>query len=318
MRVLLCDDGLSFDPAYPDPEPMPGEALVRVTLAGICNTDLELIKGYLGFRGVLGHEFVGIVEASPDPVLLGQRVVGEINAYCGECPTCLAGRPTHCPHSTTLGISGRDGAFADFLTLPAHLLHLVPETIPDRSAVFTEPLAAALQIPEQVALRPTDRVVVLGDGKLGLLVAQVLALSGCHLLAVGRHDSKLDILRRRGIAVRLAGYALSAGEADIVVECTGSSGGFAAARHLLRPRGTLVLKSTYHGLTSVDLSSLVVDEIAVVGSRCGPFAPALRLLAAGLVDVEPFVDAVYPLDEGLAAFQRAATPGILKVLLSMD
>jgi len=318
MRVLLCDDGLSFDPAYPDPEPTSGEALVRVTLAGICNTDLELIKGYMGFRGVLGHEFVGIVEASPDAALLGQRVVGEINAYCGECPTCLAGRPSHCPHRTTLGISGRDGAFADFLTLPAHLLHLAPETVSDRSAVFTEPLAAALQIPEQVALRPTDRVVVLGDGKLGLLVAQVLALTGCHLVAVGRHDSKLDILRRRGIAVRLAGETLSAGEADIVVECTGSSGGFAAARHLLRPRGTLVLKSTYHGLTSLDLSSLVVDEIAVVGSRCGPFAPALRLLAAGLVDVEPFVDAVYPLDEGLAAFERAATRGTLKVLLSMN
>jgi len=315
---LLCDNGLSFDPAYPDPEPTSGEALVRVTLAGICNTDLELIKGYMGFRGVLGHEFVGTVEASPDPVLLGQRVVGEINAYCGECPTCLAGRPSHCPHRTTLGISGRDGAFADFLTLPAHLLHVVPETVSDRSAVFTEPLAAALQIPEQVALRPTDRVVVLGDGKLGLLVAQVLALTGCHLVAVGRHDSKLDILRRRGIAVRLAGETLSAGEADIVVECTGSSGGFAAARRLLRPRGTLVLKSTYHGQTSVDLSSLVVDEIAVVGSRCGPFAPALRLLAAGLVDVESFVDAVYPLDEGLAAFERATTRGTLKVLLSMD
>ena len=173
MQALLCDEGLRFDPAYPDPEPPPGEALVRVTLAGICNTDLELIKGYMGFRGVLGHEFVGIVEESPDPALRGQRVVGEINASCGACPTCRAGRPTHCPNRTTLGIAGRDGALADFLTLPAHLLHVVPEAVPDRAAVFTEPLAAALEILEQVAVRPTDSVVVLGDGKLGLLVAQV-------------------------------------------------------------------------------------------------------------------------------------------------
>ena len=317
MRALLCDEGLRFDPAYPDPEPAPGEALVRVTLAGICNTDLELIKGYMGFRGVLGHEFVGIVEASPDPALLGQRVVGEINAYCGECPTCRAGRPTHCPHRTTLGIFGRDGAFADFLTLPARNLHVVPETVSDRVAVFTEPLAAALEILEQVAVRPTDRVVVLGDGKLGLLVAQVLALTGCDLVAVGRHERKLDILRRRGIAVRLADDLSALGEADIVVECTGNPDGFAAARRLLRPRGTLVLKSTYHGLASVDLTGLVVDEITLVGSRCGPFAPALRLLASGLVEVEPLIDAVYPLDEGLAAFERAATRGTLKVLLSV-
>ena len=318
MRALLCDEGLRFDPAYPDPEPPPGEALVRVTLAGICNTDLELIKGYMGFLGVLGHEFVGIVEESPDPALRGQRVVGEINASCGACPTCRAGRPTHCPNRTTLGIAGRDGALADFLTLPAHLLHVVPEAVPDRAAVFTEPLAAALEILEQVAVRPTDGVVVLGDGKLGLLVAQVLALTGCHLVAVGRHESKLDILRRQGIAVRLADDPPAPGEADIVVECTSSTEGFAIARRLLRPRGTLVLKSTYHGLASVDLTGLVVDEITLVGSRCGPFEPALRLLAAGLVDVEPLIDAVYPLDEGLAAFERAATRGTLKVLLSMD
>ena len=316
MRVLLCHEGLRFDPAYPDPEPAPGEVLVRVTLAGICNTDLELIKGYMGFRGVLGHEFVGFVEASPDPALLGKRVVGEINAYCGECPTCRAGRPTHCPHRTTLGISGRDGAFADFLTLPARNLHLVPEAVSDRAATFTEPLAAALEILEQVTVHPTDRVVVLGDGKLGLLVDQVLALTGCDLVAVGRHERKLDILRRRGIAVRLADDPPAPGEADIVVECPGRPESFAAARRLLRPRGTLVLKSTYHGLASVDLIGLVVDEITLVGSRCGPFAPALRLLAAGLVDVEPLIDAIYPLDEGLAAFERAATRGTLKVLLS--
>ena len=317
MRALLCDEELRFDPAYPDPAPGPGEALVRVTLAGICNTDLELVRGYMGFRGVLGHEFVGLVEASPDPALLGQRVVGEINAYYGECPTCRAGRPTHCPQRTTLGISGRDGAFADLLTLPTRNLHLVPQAVSDRAAVFTEPLAAALEILEQVAVRLTDRVVVLGDGKLGLLVAQVLALTGCDLVAVGRHERKLDVLRRRGIAVRLADDPPAPGKADLVVECTGNPDGFAAARNLLRPRGTLVLKSTYHGLASVDLTGLVVDEITLVGSRCGPFAPALRLLAAGLVEVEPLVEAVYPLDEGLAAFEQAAAGGALKVLLSV-
>ncbi len=317
MQALVYDgEVLQLREDYPRPVPPPGEALVRVRLAGICNTDLEIVRGYMGFRGVLGHEFVGTVEEAEDRSLIGQRVVGEINAYCGECPTCRAGRPTHCPHRTTLGIWGRDGAFAEYLTLPVRNLHTVPDAISDEEAVFTEPLAAALEILEQVHLRPTDRVVVLGDGKLGLLVAQVLALMGCDLLAVGRHREKLAILARRGIPTLLEAEAEGLA-ADVVVECTGRPEGFAAARRILRPRGMLVLKSTYHGGVEADLTGLVVDEITLVGSRCGPFPPALRLLQRGLVDVQPLISAVYPLDRGMEAFARAAEPGVLKVLLQV-
>jgi threonine dehydrogenase-like Zn-dependent dehydrogenase len=315
VQALVYDgEVLQLREDYPRPVPPPGEALVRVRLAGICNTDLEIVRGYMGFRGVLGHEFVGTVEEAEDRSLIGQRVVGEINAYCGECPTCQAGRPTHCPNRTTLGIWGRDGAFAEYLTLPVRNLHKVPDTISDEEAVFTEPLAAALEILEQVHLRPTDRVVVLGDGKLGLLVAQALALTGCDLLTVGRHREKLAILARRGIPTLLEAEAEGLA-ADVVVECTGRPEGFAAARRILRPRGTLVLKSTYHGRVEADLTGLVVDEITLVGSRCGPFPPALRMLERGLVDVRSLISAVYPLAQGVEAFARAAEPGGLKVLL---
>lgn len=307
--LLLRDD-------YPRPVPPPGEALVRVRLAGICNTDLEIVRGYMGFRGVLGHEFVGVVEECADESLIGQRVVGEINCYCGECPTCRAGAPTHCPNRTTLGIWGRDGAFADYLSLPVANLHTVPEALSDATAVFVEPLAAALEILEQVHVKPTDRVVVLGDGKLGLLVAQVLALTGCRLVVGGHHEEKLDILRQRGMKARLVSE-LPKEKADVVVDCTGHPDGFAAARELVKPRGTLVLKSTFHGDVQVNLSALVVDEITLVGSRCGPFAPALHLLERDLVDVESLISATYPLDEGLAAFERAQQKGVLKVLLDM-
>jgi threonine dehydrogenase-like Zn-dependent dehydrogenase len=288
-------------------------------LGGICNTDLEVIGGYAGFQGVLGHEFVGIVDQAPDPELVGKRVVGEINAACGECDTCRAGRPTHCPQRTALGIRGRDGVLAEYFCLPAGNLHLVPDEIPDQVAVFTEPLAAACQILEQVHIRPSDRVVVLGDGKLGLLVAQVLALTGCDLIIVGRHPEKLAILSnalggKAGIATQL-GEEIQPACSDLVVECTGRPEGFRAARRLLRPRGTLVLKSTYHGLVPTDLSSLVVDEIQVVGSRCGPFPAALRLLARELVDVASLIAAEYPLDQALAAFEHAARRGTLKVLV---
>jgi len=315
MRAVVWDGRLRVDPSYPRPVPIPGEALVRVTLAGICNTDLELMKGYMGFHGVLGHEFVGVVEESPDPALVGQRVVGEINAYCGVCNTCRAGLPSHCPHRTTLGISGRNGAFADYVSLPTQLLHAVDDHVPDRAAVFVEPLAAAVEILEQVPVHPSDRVVVLGDGKLGLLVAQVLSLTGCDLVVVGRHEDKLAILKRRGIAVVLERCSAELGMADIVVECVGRPEGFSQALSLLRPRGTLVLKSTYHSQAPIDLTSLVVDEITLVGSRCGPFGPALRMLAMGLVDVEPLIDAEYSIDDGVAAFERSAARGSLKVLL---
>lgn len=288
---------------------------MRVRLAGICNTDLELVRGYMAFRGVLGHEFVGEVVQAPDPAWVGRRVVGDINAACYTCATCGAGRHTHCPNRTTLGIAGRDGALADYLLLPQDNLHAVPDQVPDKAAVFVEPLAAACEILEQIHLRPTDRVVVLGDGKLGLLVAAVLRLTGCDLTLVGRHAEKLAIAAGWGVYVQLADQALPSRSADVVVECTGSPSGFARARSLLRPRGTLVLKSTYHGDLSLDMSALVVDEIALVGSRCGPFGPALRLLAGGHIDVRPLITAVYPLDDAEAAFARAAAPGVLKVVV---
>jgi threonine dehydrogenase-like Zn-dependent dehydrogenase len=316
MRALYFDEELSYWPDAPDPAPPPGEALIRTRLAGICNTDLEIMRGYLGFTGVLGHEFVGeVVRADDAPDLVGRRVVGEINAYCGVCPTCRRGDPTHCPNRTTLGIDRRDGTMADYFTLPLHLLYPVPPSIPDAWAVFTEPVAAACEIIEQVAIRPTDRVIVLGDGKLGLLVAQVLGLTGCDLLAVGRHPDKLAILERRGIRIQLAGDEVPP-RADVVVEATGNAEGFAAARSLVRPRGTLVLKSTFHGDVSLDLSMVVVDEVTIVGSRCGPFPAALRLLEGRLLDVEPLIQETCSLEDGLVAFGRAAASGVLKVLLT--
>ena len=317
MRALLLSDGLRLVEDHPVPQPAPGEALIRVDLAGVCNTDLELVKGYMQFQGVPGHEFVGVVEQAPGAeAWQGRRVVGEINIACTTCPTCRAGRATHCPHRTTLGIAGRDGAFAEYLTLPIRNLHPVPDTLLNEVAVFAEPLAAACEIPQQVHVRPTDRVVVLGDGKLGLLCAQVLALNGCDLVAVGHHREKLDILARRGIQTAMEGELLE-GQADVVVEATGRAEGYAAARRLVRPRGTIVLKSTYHGRIEADLTMAVVDEITLVGSRCGPFAPALRLLERELVVVAPLVEARYPLSEALAAFEHAARPRALKVLIDI-
>jgi threonine dehydrogenase-like Zn-dependent dehydrogenase len=318
MRSLVVEEGLLYQPDRPNPNPPPGEALIQTKLAGICNTDIELMRGYMGFKGVLGHEFVGVVERADDrPELVGQRVVGEINAYCGECPTCRRGDPTQCPHRNTLGIDRRDGVMADYFTLPAKLLYPIPASVPDEWAVFTEPLAAACQILEQVHICPTDRVVVMGDGKLGLLIAQVLHLTGCNLVAVGRHETKLAILRKRGISTQLADEPIESG-ADVVVEVTGSPAGFAAARALVRPRGTLVLKSTFHGDVSLNLTSVVVDEITLVGSRCGPFPVALRLLEQRLVEVEPLIHATFSLDEGLVAFEKAVAPGVLKVLLTTN
>lgn len=326
MRALLLDAKLELVEDYPMPEPPPGEALIRVNVAAVCNTDLELVKGYHQFRGIPGHEFVGVVERAPGAEAWeGRRVVGEINAACGTCPTCRANRPstssglspTHCPNRTTLGIRNRDGAFAEYLTLPIVNLHHVPDAIPDEVAVFTEPLAAACEIVQQVHVRPTDRVIVVGDGKLGLLCAQVLALTGCDLTVVGHHPEKLEIVARQGIPTVLGDRTIEEG-ADVVVEATGHPGGYAAARRLVRPRGTVVLKSTYHASLEVNLTEVVVDEITLVGSRCGPFAPALRLLERGLVEVVPLIQARYPLSEVLTAFGHAAQPGVLKVLVARE
>ena len=288
---------------------------MKVRVAGVCNTDLELVRGYYPYTGVPGHEFVGVVEDAPDaPEWKGRRVVGEINAVCGDCPICRAGRPTHCERRTVLGIVKRDGVFATHLTLPVANLHAVPENMPDEVAVFTEPTAAAREIQEQVTVGPGDRVVVVGPGKLGHLVARTLATSGCDLLVVGRSRRPLELLSSAGLRTGTADGTAER-QADLVVECTGHPEGFELARRAVRPRGTIVLKSTYHGRLSLDMAPLVVDEITLVGSRCGPFAPALELLSSGAVDPRPLIDARYPLSEALAAFEHAARPGTLKILV---
>jgi alcohol dehydrogenase len=306
---LVFDGRLTLRKDYPLPETPPGEVLVRVRRAGICHTDIELTRGYMDFRGVLGHEFVGEL---PD----GRRVVGEINAADGSCEVCRRGDERHCPNRSVLGIAGRDGAMAEYLALPERNLHPVPPGVADAQAVFVEPLAAALEIAECVHIRPSQRVAVVGDGKLGQLVAQVLQLTGCELTVVGRHARKLAILQRRGIAATQLPNT-PPGAFDLVVECSGRPGGLDLARRLLRPRGTLVLKSTWHGSQAVAWAPVVIDEIAIVGSRCGPFAPALRLLEQRLIDVEPLLEAEYPLERGLEAFAHAQRPGALKVQLVM-
>lgn len=317
MQALWLENNqLQLRQDVPIPDPPPGEALVRVVRAGICNTDLELIRGYYPYTGILGHEFVGIVEQGPEH-LLGHRVVGEINAVCGQCRFCRSGQPTHCENRTVLGIVNRNGAFADYLSLPVENLHPVPDTVPTDIATFTEPVAAALEIQQQVTVRASERVLVVGDGKLGQLVAQTLALTGCELLVVGRHREKLANLAARGIQTGLED-AVTDRAFDLAVECTGNPAGFELARRALRPRGILVLKSTYAGQLTFDASSLVVDEITLIGSRCGPFPPALQLLASGQIDVEPLIHARYPLSKGLAAFEQAKTKGVLKVLLDMN
>ncbi|WP_299414781.1 alcohol dehydrogenase catalytic domain-containing protein [Acaryochloris sp. IP29b_bin.148] len=298
------------------PEPATDEALVRVLQAGICNTDLELLKGYYPYTGIIGHEFVGEVVQGPEH-LQGQRVVGEINAACGQCDYCRRQQPTHCQQRTVLGIVNRHGAFAEYLTLPTANLHRVPDALTTETATFTEPLAAALEIQEQIPIHPQDRVLVVGDGKLGQLVAQSLALTGCQLLVLGRHPAKLANLTAQGIATGLAD-AVCDRTFDIAVECTGNPQGFESARRALRPRGTLVLKSTYAGRLSIDASALVVDEITLIGSRCGPFAKALDILAKGVVNVSSLIQAIYPLSQGLDAFSVAQQRGSQKILLSMN
>jgi threonine dehydrogenase-like Zn-dependent dehydrogenase len=295
------------------------EALVRVHLSGICNTDLEIARGYAGFKGTIGHEFVGVVEESPDNKLLGQRVVGEINAGCGKCELCAADDPRHCAGRTVLGIVGRDGAHAEFLRLPLTNLLPVPDMVVDEHAVFAEPLAAACGIMERVAIKPESRVAVIGDGKLGLLCAQVMALSGASVLLIGKHAEKLRIAERRGIetAAPRAG-AKRKREFDVVVEASGSPSGFVGALELLRPRGTLVLKSTFQGsgkIDEIDQARLVVDEITILGSRCGRLQPALDLLKKGAIDIDSLISEEYPLAQAVYAMERATRKGVLKVFL---
>lgn len=315
MRAVALTDSLALAGDWPEPTARPGQVLVRVRVAGICNTDLELINGYMGFNGVLGHEFVGDV-VDGDAMWRGLRVVGEINVACGACDMCDRGNPTQCRNRVTVGIDRHDGAMADRVALSTANLHLVPDSVTDDQAVFTEPLAAALQILECGAVSPRDDVIVVGVGKLGMLAAQVLALTGASVRAVVRRQSQADLLTRWGI-VPVAYDDLPRKRADVVVDCTGTADGFASALDLVRPRGTIHLKSTYAGLPQADLTRIVVDEIRLIGSRCGPFEPALRLLERRRVEVEPLIEARYPLDDALAAFEHAARPGTLKVLLDI-
>ncbi len=290
------------------------EALIKIRKAGICSTDLELVKGYYPYTGVLGHEFVGEVVEADEPSWIGQRVVGEINAVCNQCEQCLNGRPTHCENRNVLGIVNRDGVFAEYTSLPIANLHKVPALILDEMAVFTEPLAAALEIQDQIQIKPTDRVLLIGAGRLGQLIAQTLALTGCDLRVVARHQHQKDLLKARGIQIT-SEDEIQPWRWDIVVEATGSPGGFSLARQAIRPRGTLVMKSTYKGELSVNFSSIVVDEINIVGSRCGPFEPALRLMESKQVDPTVLIDSEYTLGEALKAFEHAAETGVLKVLI---
>jgi len=313
VRALHFDGSAVRVTELPEPEPRAGDAIVRVRLAGLCKTDLEIARGYLGFRGVLGHEFVGEVAAG-SAEWLGRRVVGEISFACRRCETCARGLARHCPTRSVMGISGADGAFAELVRVPVANLHAVPDALADEAAVFCEPLAAAFEILEQVEVSPGARCLVLGDGKLGLLVAQVLAGAGARVTAVGRHPEKLAILRARGIeTARLEAW--HAQRFPLVVDATGSAHGFELAVAATLPRGTLVLKSTVAEKPALDLAPVVIDEISVVGSRCGPFPPALRALASGGVDVRPLVAERIALARGAEAFERAARPGALKVLL---
>lgn len=318
MEALVFDGRLRLATNTPPPQLQPGEALIRPHLVGICNTDIEITRGYMGFQGVLGHEFVGTVVACEEHEWVGRRVVGEINAACRHCPTCRRGDETHCPNRTTLGIDRRDGAMAESFLLPVACLHAVPERIPDGAAVFVEPLAAALEILQQIHLAPPERVAVVGDGKLGSLIVQVMRLPGCAVTLVGHHPERWNLFERQAIACvhsESIDNTLSS-SFDVVVDCTGQPAGLHTARQLVRPRGRLVLKSTFHGAAELNLSLVVVDEITLVGSRCGPFAPALRLLEGGLVETAPLISARFPLREGLAAFEAAQ--GRLKVLLDMS
>jgi threonine dehydrogenase-like Zn-dependent dehydrogenase len=318
MRALTFDKSLTFDARRADPIPDDGDTLIKVHQAGICSTDLEITKGYMGFRGVLGHEFVGEVVSSPNKDLVGQRVVGEINIVCGRCDLCLSGLSTHCRNRTVLGILNHDGAFADFVRLPETNLHVIPKTVDDDAAVFVEPLAAAFQILKQIKLDGRKWVTVLGDGRLGLLVAQVLRNAGCPVRVIGKHPDKLSQCEKWSIRSRPLEDISPRHDQDVVVDCTGSASGFELAMQKVRPRGTIVLKSTFAAGKPLNLAPLVIDEIQVIGSRCGPFKEALRALTEKQIDVTSLIHRRMKIEQGVEAITLASRPGVLKVLLTME
>jgi 2-desacetyl-2-hydroxyethyl bacteriochlorophyllide A dehydrogenase len=316
MRAVVFDSRLRFDPQYPIKDVPSGEVLIRAALCGICNTDLEIIKGYGGFTGILGHEFCGIVQSAGP--LFGKRVVGEINVSCGRCRLCLTGRQKHCPARTVLGIVGRDGAMADYLTLPAANLFEIPEEITNTEAVLIEPLAAALQILEQVSMTGSTRILVLGDGKLGLLCAMVLNLHGGDVVLSGKHSGKMQLAAEAGVKIVHKDKLAATNDFDLVVDATGSDDGLAAAITQVCPEGTIVLKTTTAAATNLNTAPIVINEITIIGSRCGPFQKAIDLLDAGKLDVTRLITASYPVEEALAAFAHASDPNSVKIVLTFD
>lgn len=314
MRALAYrSEQLQFVKNEPIPELRPGQALLKIRQAGLCNTDMELVRGYMGFNGILGHEFVGeVVQGSPE--WMGRRVVGEINVACGDCDMCRHDVPSQCRNRTTVGIDRHPGAFAEYLALDERRLHALPDSVNDDSAVFVEPLAAALHVLEATHILPGDRVVLVGAGKLGLLIAQVVAMTGANLTVVSRREKTQQLLQHWGIPFATLDN-LPLGQADVVIESTGTPEGFDGAMNLVRPRGTMIMKSTFVGLTPANLTKAVIDEIRLIGSRCGPFDAAIRLLASGRIDIQSLIDARYPFSRALKAFEQAQKPGMLKVML---
>lgn len=314
MRAIVFDGTLRLRDDYPEPQPKKNEALIRISCAGVCSTDIEITKGYMGFKGVPGHEFSGVIESAEDDRFVGKRVAGEINIPCGACEVCKNKMPTHCPNRSVLGILGKDGVFAEFATLPLKNLHPLPDNITDEEAVFAEPLAAAFEVLDQVKIDEDKRVAVLGDGRLGLLTAQVLALTDCSLVVIGRTEEKLAIASRMEIPARkgIEGFGR---DFDIVVDCTGSPSGLEEALKIIRPRGTIVLKTTVAEPPKADLNKIVIDEITLIGSRCGPLRRAVKALEERVVDVNPLISKVFPLSEGVEAIKYASEKGVLKVII---
>jgi threonine dehydrogenase-like Zn-dependent dehydrogenase len=318
MRALVFSNSLTYTPKQADPPINEGDTLLKVRQAGICATDLEIVKGYMGFKGILGHEFVAEVVDSPKKDLIKQRVVGEINIVCGRCDLCLAGLSTHCRNRSVLGILEHNGAFADYVRLPSENLHALPDSIDDNQATFVEPLAAAFQVLKQIKLDGRKWVTVLGDGRLGLLVAQVLQTAGVPVRVIGKHASKLALCEKWGIRSRLLDDIVPRHDQDVVIDCTGSAEGFGLALQIVRPRGTLVLKSTFATSKPLNLAPVVVDEVSIVGSRCGPFKEAIRALAQKQVDVVSLISRRMKLEQGMEAMQLAGKSGVLKVILTME
>ena len=319
MRAVVFDNGLKLDKNYEKPTPNKGEALIKVNTIGICNTDYEITKGYMDYKGILGHEFTGVVVEINDENknLLNKRVVGEINCGCGECEWCKKGLERHCPNRSTLGIWKREGCFAEYVCLPIKNLFEIPENVADEEAVFVEPLAAALEILEQIHIPPYKKVAVLGDGKLGLMIALALNAAGLDILLIGKHENKLQLAKNQGVKTKLLSDVEIRKKFDFVVEATGSISGFETSLALTKPRGTLVLKSTIAASKEFNFAPVVVDEITIVGSRCGQFAPALRLLESKKIDVKPLISDIFELDESIEAFEKNKDKSSVKVIVKV-